>query len=304
MKFGDNLKNLRKSKNLSQDDLAEKVGVSRQSVSKWECSAAYPEMNNILELCKIFNCKISDLINDNITDIDLLDDNTKKNLVKFQKNEQKKMKCISKIIKIISKICKIASMIALPVLILLVFASPWFLSNIDVNDNEIVWNGNEKISIKKEKDKLTLLYKDNIYLADVKEQVIDYYLDYYAENKTLVIVYVEVAFITLTVLLVLVIKIFSYLEKLFGNMYEGQTPFTLENVSLIRKIAYLMIASSILPSLIGSIFELVTRTDFGVEWELFDLVEILFLFSMVYIFKYGYELQLDSKATMYEDINE
>lgn len=304
MKFGDNLKNLRKSKNLSQDDLAEKVGVSRQSVSKWECSAAYPEMNNILELCKIFNCKISDLINDNITDIDLLDDNTKKNLVKFQKNEQKKMKCISKIIKIISKICKIASMIALPVLILLVFASPWFLSNIDVNDNEIVWNGNEKISIKKEKDKLTLLYKDNIYLADVKEQVIDYYLDYYAENKTLVIVYVEVAFITLTVLLVLVIKIFSYLEKLFGNMYEGQTPFTLENVSLIRKIAYLMIASSILPSLIGSIFELVTRTDFGVEWELFDLVEILFLFSMVYIFKYGYELQLDSKATMYEDVNE
>lgn len=304
MKFGDNLKNLRKSKNLSQDDLAEKVGVSRQSVSKWECSAAYPEMNNILELCKIFNCKISDLINDNITDIDLLDDNTKKNLVKFQKNEQKKMKCISKIIKIISKICKIASMIALPVLILLVFASPWFLSNIDVNDNEIVWNGNEKISIKKEKDKLTLLYKDNIYLADVKEQVIDYYLDYYAENKTLVIVYVEVAFITLTVLLVLVIKIFSYLEKLFGNMYEGQTPFTLENVSLIRKIAYLMIASSILPSLIGSFFELVTRTDFGVEWELFDLVEILFLFSMVYIFKYGYELQLDSKATMYEDINE
>lgn len=304
MKFGDNLKNLRKSKNLSQDDLAEKVGVSRQSVSKWECSAAYPEMNNILELCKIFNCKISDLINDNITDIDLLDDNTKKNLVKFQKNEQKKMKCISKIIKIISKICKIASMIALPVLILLVFASPWFLSNIDVNDNEIVWNGNEKISIKKEKDKLTLLYKDNIYLADVKEQVIDYYLDYYAENKTLVIVYVEVAFITLTVLLVLVIKIFSYLEKLFGNMYEGQTPFTLENVSLIRKIAYLMIASSILPSLIGSFFELVTRTDFGVEWELFDLVEILFLFSMVYIFKYGYELQLDSKATMYEDVNE
>lgn len=304
MKFGDNLKNLRKSKNLSQDDLAEKVGVSRQSVSKWECSAAYPEMNNILELCKIFNCKISDLINDNITDIDLLDDNTKKNLVKFQKNEQKKMKCISKIIKIISKICKIASMIALPVLILLVFASPWFLSNIDVNDNEIVWNGNEKISIKKEKDKLTVLYKDTIYLADVKEQVIDYYLDYYAENKTLVIVYVEVAFITLTVLLVLVIKIFSYLEKLFGNMYEGQTPFTLENVSLIRKIAYLMIASSILPSLIGSFFELVTRTDFGVEWELFDLVEILFLFSMVYIFKYGYELQLDSKATMYEDINE
>ena len=36
MKFGDNLRNLRKSKKISQERLAEKVGVSRQSVSKWE----------------------------------------------------------------------------------------------------------------------------------------------------------------------------------------------------------------------------------------------------------------------------
>lgn len=36
MKFGDNLRIIRKSKKISQEDLAEKVGVSRQSVSKWE----------------------------------------------------------------------------------------------------------------------------------------------------------------------------------------------------------------------------------------------------------------------------
>ncbi len=36
MKFGDNLRYLRKSKKLSQEDLAEKMKVSRQSVSKWE----------------------------------------------------------------------------------------------------------------------------------------------------------------------------------------------------------------------------------------------------------------------------
>ncbi len=36
MKFGENLKNLRRAKKLSQEDLAEKVKVSRQSVSKWE----------------------------------------------------------------------------------------------------------------------------------------------------------------------------------------------------------------------------------------------------------------------------
>ena len=58
MKFGENLKLIRKNKNMSQEELAEKVNVTRQSVSKWENGEAYPEMNNILELCKIFNCNI------------------------------------------------------------------------------------------------------------------------------------------------------------------------------------------------------------------------------------------------------
>ena len=40
MRFGDNLRNLRNVKKISQEKLAEKVGVSRQSVSKWECGEA------------------------------------------------------------------------------------------------------------------------------------------------------------------------------------------------------------------------------------------------------------------------
>ena len=56
MNFGENLKKIRKSKGLSQEELADRVKVSRQSVSKWETGEAYPEMNNILQLCKIFNC--------------------------------------------------------------------------------------------------------------------------------------------------------------------------------------------------------------------------------------------------------
>ena len=48
MKFGENLKKIRKNKKMSQEELAEKVNVSRQSVSKWETGESYPEMNNIL----------------------------------------------------------------------------------------------------------------------------------------------------------------------------------------------------------------------------------------------------------------
>ena len=74
MKFGDNLRNLRKSKKLSQEELSEKVGVSRQSISKWESGAAYPEMNNMLILCKIFNCRINDLLSEKIEDFNSFDE--------------------------------------------------------------------------------------------------------------------------------------------------------------------------------------------------------------------------------------
>ena len=47
MKFGDNLKRVRKIRKISQEDLAEKLGVSRQSVSKWETGENYPSMTNI-----------------------------------------------------------------------------------------------------------------------------------------------------------------------------------------------------------------------------------------------------------------
>lgn len=104
MNFGQNLKNLRKSKNMSQEELAERVNVSCQSVSKWETGEAYPEMNNILELCKIFHCHINDLVNDNILDIDSLDEDVKMSAVKFKKEKQKQMKGISNVLSLIGKI--------------------------------------------------------------------------------------------------------------------------------------------------------------------------------------------------------
>ena len=67
--FADNLKKIRKENNLSQEQLADKLGVSRQSVSKWESSAAYPEMDKVLQLCKMFNLNIDELLNQNISEV-------------------------------------------------------------------------------------------------------------------------------------------------------------------------------------------------------------------------------------------
>lgn len=69
MNFKDNLKKLRKDNNLSQEELAEKLYVTRQAVSKWESGAAYPEMDKVLQICKLFNVNINDLLNNDIKNI-------------------------------------------------------------------------------------------------------------------------------------------------------------------------------------------------------------------------------------------
>lgn len=66
MKFSEKLQKLRKENNLSQEQLADKLDVSRQSVSKWESGQTYPEMDKLLTMCKLFNITLDDLTNDEV----------------------------------------------------------------------------------------------------------------------------------------------------------------------------------------------------------------------------------------------
>jgi len=70
MKLSDNLKRIRKDNNLSQEQLAEKLGVSRQAVSKWESGQSYPEMDKVLLICKLFNYNIDELMNENVKEVE------------------------------------------------------------------------------------------------------------------------------------------------------------------------------------------------------------------------------------------
>lgn len=70
MKFGDKLIILRKKNGMSQEELAERLNVSRQSVSKWESNNTYPETDKIVQIANLFECSMDDLINDKITDVE------------------------------------------------------------------------------------------------------------------------------------------------------------------------------------------------------------------------------------------
>lgn len=64
MKFSEKLKKLRQEKNLTQDDLAEKIFVTRTAISKWETDNGYPSIESLKLLAKLFSTTIDDLISE------------------------------------------------------------------------------------------------------------------------------------------------------------------------------------------------------------------------------------------------
>lgn len=66
MSFGNNLQYLRKLKSMTQEDLSGKLNVSRQTISKWESDAAYPEMEKIFTLSDLFNISLDKLLREDL----------------------------------------------------------------------------------------------------------------------------------------------------------------------------------------------------------------------------------------------
>lgn len=64
MKLSEKILSLRKARNMSQEELADKLGVSRQAVSRWEVGSALPDASNILQLSKLFGVSADYLLND------------------------------------------------------------------------------------------------------------------------------------------------------------------------------------------------------------------------------------------------
>ena len=299
MKFGDNLKLIRKNKNMSQEELAEKVNVTRQSVSKWENGEAYPEMNNILELCKIFNCKINDLVHTDMSDITSLDEEIVMKVVKFNEKKQNQVKTLSNVISLIGSIGKIVLMVAIPFVIMAMILVPYVINNVEVKGNDLS------------------LKTDNIEIVDNKtlelfgvavigvEEELEYkqVVDIFTNNSKFAIIgYLEGGFIFLLVDIVIMIIVLGYVEKLFNNIKNNNTPFTLDNVNYIKRISYMMIALIMITPVTELLFNvLVDNLENSGGFELMSILEILIIFSMSYIFEYGYEIQKDSKGIMYEE---
>ena len=62
MAFPENLQFLRAQNSVTQEQLAEQLGVSRQSVSKWESGNSFPEMETLLRICDLYSVNLDALL--------------------------------------------------------------------------------------------------------------------------------------------------------------------------------------------------------------------------------------------------
>lgn len=90
MKFYEKLIILRKKALLSQEALAEKLDVTRQTISKWELGQTKPDMDKLREISKLFDVDINVLTDDEIS----LEDNKKEKKIEAMKNERNNRKII------------------------------------------------------------------------------------------------------------------------------------------------------------------------------------------------------------------
>lgn len=106
MKLQDKIIKLRKEKGWSQEDLAEKLYVSRQAISRWENGSALPDAQNVLQISKLFNVTTDFLLNDDYeSDYDVPVVQTATSETKELFTKKKKAHLIAAIAFIIAAVC-------------------------------------------------------------------------------------------------------------------------------------------------------------------------------------------------------
>ena len=222
--------------------------------------------------------------------------------VALEKEKQSKVKVLSKILYIVAKIGKILSYIAIPFMILAMVIVPILLDNIEFKGNKLkVKNTTQTVSLIEKNDKLIIDVNGSKVVEITNLDDVDKVKGVFNDNlKTSILVYSEITLVFELVLIILVILMLRHVEKLFKNINKESTPFTMDNVNHIKKIAIIAIVSIILPIILDIIINVILKGNFNINITSTSLFEILCLFILSYIFEYGYKLQQNSKLTMYD----
>ncbi len=118
--LGKNLQELRKKSNFSQEELAERLGVSRQAISKWECGESFPDTENLISIAKLYGVSLDELVN-NVKE-------TNSSVTNVPPDEASALDIVEET-KHINKSIRILKLIPYPILIVIAFLLWGFLGS-------------------------------------------------------------------------------------------------------------------------------------------------------------------------------
>ena len=296
MDLGEKIRMYRMNAGLTQTKLGEMIDINPKTISKWESGAVVPNLTEIRKVCKALNIKKSDLI----------EEEKPKEASKLKgclsKKKQAYLKGLADAASIISRVLRVCLYIGIVCLVICVIALPFLFNTFDLNDHvltikstgekyELINDGTEVYKIKvgdKVKD-LDL---------EISPREIDNVLDNY--SKTQIVCYLEIAFIIAISSMVLLMILLRYVERLAINISEGDV-FAEENPILLRNIGYVMIAIIVIPFLAGIVPNAVMGTNFGEDFTFVNVVEILIVFALAYIFEYGNKLSSKNNLPVFDE---
>ena len=206
--------------------------------------------------------------------------------------KDEKLKVISKIIYVFATIGYVMCFIALSVIVLAMVLLPMLIGKVDIkNDNIIVKNNENTLKIKDKDNKIIVTVNNMKILEESNKEVINWIKTINNSSKSSITLYIEIILSFTLISIILTILILRHLKKLFKNINKEDSPFTMDNIYHIKRIAMIMIIGLFLPVISSIILELLIHTDINIKYNVYSIFEILIIFAIAYIFEYGYYLQ-------------
>ncbi len=122
MSFGSNIGYLRKKQGITQEELAERMYVSRQTISRWETDSVYPDVETVIKLCEILECDMETLVRGDATQMDVQEPGTQeKQDVECVKRKNAKRKSAVDWDLLNAAFCSIVFLVAVPAYLVMGF---------------------------------------------------------------------------------------------------------------------------------------------------------------------------------------
>lgn len=173
MEIGNKILELRKKNNLSQESLAEKLGVARQTISKWELGETSPDLKQAKVLAKIFNVSLDELVDNDIKEV----------IVEKVSNTEKLAGIIINILKIIGILFVIFLILDIVALILFTVTRKSYVTETQTEEVEMTCSiDNEDFIINVGSDEY---FNCSNCSKEIQTELKENYIDFGDINKTL-----------------------------------------------------------------------------------------------------------------------